>query len=130
MNIALNPILCPYCGCPAVLTDSAVVYGTSYGMIWDCRPCDAYVGVHKNSLHHWPLGTLANRELREWRKRAHRVFDPLWKSGRMKCREAYGIMREMMNLDEEDAHIAMFTVEQCQRLIEICTSIVKESVDG
>lgn len=115
--------ICPYCNGPAKLIDSSIVYGTSYGWIWDCRPCDAYVGVHKDSREHAPLGTLANRELREWRKRAHRVFDPLWKSGRIKRREAYRIMREIMNLDEEDAHIAMFTVEQCKQLIQLLAKL-------
>jgi len=77
-------VICPYCGKNAVLTDSAVVYhGRSYGMIWLCRPCWAYVGTHKNSRKHAPLGRIANAELRDWKKKVHAAFDPLWKDGEM-----------------------------------------------
>jgi hypothetical protein len=43
-------------------------------MIYLCVPCDAYVGTHKNSKDHKPLGFLANRGLREARKAAHLVL--------------------------------------------------------
>ena len=49
--------VCPYCGAVSILTDSKVVYGKSYGMIYLCRnypKCDAYVGVHKRTNE--PLG--------------------------------------------------------------------------
>jgi len=47
-------------------------------MAYYCKEDDAYVGTHKNSRK--SLGTMANKELRERRKKAHRVLDPLWKS--------------------------------------------------
>ena len=94
-------VTCPYCQKPAVLEDSAVVYRwRSYGMIWRCAPCDAYVGTHKNSRQHAPLGRLANKELREWKKAAHRAFDPVWKNcncGRARnggeCPHRVGVLR-------------------------------------
>ena len=55
-------VMCPYCGERAVYTNSKEVYGRSYGMIYLCRPCDAYVGVHDGTAK--PLGRLANAELR------------------------------------------------------------------
>ena len=61
-------ITCDYCGRPAQLTDSAIVYGRSYGLIYYCAPCQAWVGVHKGTTT--PLGRLANHELREWKKAA------------------------------------------------------------
>jgi hypothetical protein len=41
--------LCDYCGQPALYTDSAVVYGRIYGMIYYCPPCHAWVGVHRGT---------------------------------------------------------------------------------
>ena len=57
---------CPYCQSVSVLTDSKVIYGKSYGMVYLCLnypKCDSFVGVHKNSIK--PLGRMANRELRK-----------------------------------------------------------------
>lgn len=109
-------VLCPYCGCEAEFVDSARVYrGKSYGMIYDCRPCDAYVGVHKGTDK--PLGTLANRELRQMRMRAHAAFDPMWKRGTMSRRDAYGWMQRTFGMTAEQAHISRFGVAECERLL-------------
>ena len=41
-------VICNYCGTPADFVDSSVVYhGHSFGMIYLCPRCGAYVGVHK-----------------------------------------------------------------------------------
>lgn len=50
-------ICCDYCGGPTEYVDSSVIYGRSYGMIYLCRPCRAYVGVHRGTNK--PLGRLA-----------------------------------------------------------------------
>lgn len=107
---------CPYCGKPAQLVDSAIVYGgRSYGLIWDCRPCDAYVGVHRGTQT--PLGRLANAELREWKKRAHAYFDQLWKSRKMSRGQAYSHSAKIMGIPKHEAHIGMFDVERCRKLV-------------
>ena len=135
---------CPYCNAPAVLVDSAEVYhGNSYGMIWLCRPCQAWVGVHKGSDK--PLGRLANKELRDWKIRAHAVFDPIWKE-KARRRQAGGVgksgrpggphykpayarisaykwLAEQLGLEREETHIGMFDVETCKRVVEICQPI-------
>lgn len=61
--------ICPYCGKPTEFVDSSVIYGRSYGMIYLCRDCRAYVGVHKGTNQ--ALGRLANAELRDAKKEAH-----------------------------------------------------------
>ena len=112
--------ICPYCGMPATLTDSSAIYkGRDYGKFWICVPCDAYVGCHSDRPGFIPLGTLANKELREWRKAAHDRFDPMWKSGRMTRHEAYTFMAENMGLRSEEAHIGMFDVQKCKKLIQL-----------
>lgn len=126
-------ISCPYCHQPAIFTDSAEVYhGTSYGMVWICRPCNAYVGVHKAGTHRWengvliehtgtePLGTLADAATRKARKQAHAMFDGLWKHGHMNRSAAYAWLQAVTGLPEETCHIAHMNVDQCALVVKHC----------
>lgn len=113
-------VFCPYCGRKAEYVDSKIVYGKSFGKIYLCRQCMAYVGVHKGTDK--PLGRLANAELRYWKRAAHAAFDPMWKYGRFKgFRDvAYGWLAKRMELPMELTHIGMFDVVQCKKVIQIC----------
>ena len=67
------------------------------------------------------FGTLANNELREYRKQAHYWFDKLWqKPTRISTRyKAYGWLAHKMHLKREDTHIAHFEIEQCKQVIKL-----------
>jgi hypothetical protein len=111
-------MLCPYCGAPARWVENKEVYGKNYGksfMMWLCKPCDARVGCHQNTKN--PLGTLANKELRTIRMKAHAAFDPLWKTGRMKRWEAYKWLAEKMGVKE--IHIGESDEETCLKIISL-----------
>lgn len=116
---------CPYCGNDAELTTGYKVYPHRLDLadlkVWACFPCDAWVGTHKNSPTHAPLGRLANAELRRAKMAAHAAFDPWWKSGRMTRREAYQKLANLMSMDPKDAHIGMFDVEQCKTVVLLST---------
>lgn len=116
----MREVYCDYCGRRTEYVDSAAVYGKSYGMIYLCRHCNAYVGVHKGTDK--PLGRLANSELRCWKKAAHNAFDPLWKYGsfRGRRRAAYQWLSERLGLPIEKTHIGMFDVGLCKEAIQIC----------
>ena len=115
----MRNVICPYCNKRAEYTDSKVVYGgKSYGKIYLCKDCNAYVGVHKGTDK--PLGRLADKELRHWKKEAHAAFDPVWQSGQMKRAAAYKWLAEQMNLTINETHIGMFDVEQCKQVVRIC----------
>ena len=123
-------IECPYCNSEAELTSDKAVYGRSYGgMIWLCRPCDAYVGTHKNSKKHAPLGRMANKELREWKMKAHRAFDPLWKRKieKEQCSKSYARNRAYkwlagkMRIDVKYCHIGHFDIEHCKLVVGLCS---------
>ena len=121
----MKEVFCPYCGKCAEFVDCAEVYnGRSYGMIYLCRPCDAYVGCHGNGKGDSPKGRLANAELRRWKIAAHNAFDPLWKFGPFRGRRssAYAWLAEQMGLPKEKTHIGMFDVAECQQVIQICTN--------
>lgn len=114
------PTTCRYCGGPVILTSNAEIYGREYGTgkCYLCRNCNAYVGVHPGTII--PLGTLANKELREMRNKAHNEFDKLWKNKIIKSRyKAYCWLANEMNLKVKETHIGWFEKEQCMRVIEL-----------
>ena len=111
--------ICPYCGGVPVLTDSAEIYnGRSYGPVYLCRKCDAFVGCHDGTVT--PKGRLADRALREAKKQAHEAFDSLWRAGQMKRKEAYAWLSASMGTLPEYTHIGMFDIWQCREVIRLC----------
>lgn len=83
-------------------------------MMYLCRKCDAYVGCHQNTRK--PLGTMANRELREWRMKTHAVIDPLWRSGKMTRRHMYKTLNNTFN---KEIHIGESDIETCKKIIQL-----------
>lgn len=123
--------LCPYCNKPSVYTDSKEIYNSSYGMIYICRPCKAWVGVHKGT--DIALGRLANSELREWKKEAHYYFDKLWrekiKKGMNKSKArgmAYKWLASELGTVPEETHIGWFDVDMCMKVVSICKPYVEK----
>lgn len=110
-----NGSKCPYCGCLTNYVDSSCIYGKSYGMIYLCRPCNAYVGVHRGT--NIALGRLANAELRGLKKDTHAFFDLIWKNGDMKRVEAYKWLSEYLRIPLDFTHIGMFDEERCRAAI-------------
>lgn len=111
--------ICPYCKSPTKLIDSKEVYGTHYGYLWICRPCDAYVGCHPNTKR--SLGRLANKELREVKKLAKEAFNELWKDGYMKRGQAYRWLSKAMELPEDQTHFGMFNIASCYKAWQLTT---------
>jgi hypothetical protein len=124
--VRLKTVICPYCGRQAEYVDSSIIYGLSYGMIYLCRPCDAYVGVHKGTDR--PLGRLADNELRRWKKEAHVNFDRLWKHGNMTRGEAYVWLSRQMDIPVSETHIGMFDVAQCKQVVSIMLNYVRRKL--
>lgn len=134
--LIINGLKCPYCGSKTEYIDSLFVYGKSYGMIYICKPCDAYVGVHKGTDK--ALGRLANKELREAKKQAHYYFDQIAKTDLINTiwdkyipdisnrSKAYLWLSKQLNISLELCHIGMMDVEQCNNVINICKSILNE----
>lgn len=120
----MRQVICDYCGRPAKLVESIMVYQHDHGNIWYCPDCHAWVGVHKATNE--PLGRLADAELRLWKRQAHRAFDPLWRGKEKRTRRwAYEWLAGEMGLPLERAHIGMFDVEQCKQAIKICKEAIK-----
>lgn len=111
--------ICPYCKGETEFVDSSEVYRESHGMIYLCRPCKSWVGIHKDS-ERAALGRLANAELREWKKKAHDAFDPIWKSNLKSREQAYDWLSEKLGVPRHYTHIGFFGVETCKKLVAIC----------
>lgn len=107
---------CPYCGDPARFMTSTEFYGRNYGSnLYVCEPCDARVGTHGKGKT--PLGTLANGQLRNLRMMCHAKIDPAWRKGKMKRRAVYSRLARKMGLSSKEAHIGLFNIVQCRRLL-------------
>lgn len=109
-------MVCPYCKKEAKWCENKEVYGKNYGksyMCYYCKPCDAYVGCHKNTMK--PLGTMANRELREWRKKAHAAIDPWWKNGTM---TRQGVYTALKNYFGKEIHIGECNIDMCKTIVK------------
>lgn len=130
MNEIITGKVCPYCGKPTEFVDSSVIYGRSYGMIYLCRDCRTYVGVHKGTDQ--ALGCLANAELRKAKKEAHFYFDQIAKTNLInKIWKKYIPNTSNRNkaylwLSIQVCHIGMFDVENCKRVVELCKPIIEE----
>lgn len=132
-----DPILsgrvCPYCGGVSEHVDSEVIYGKSFGMVYLCRPCDAYVGTHKE----YPcisLGSLAKKALRDRRRHAHEMMNVLQRrineldhrlAGIPDRKRTYLWLAYQMDIPEEYCHIGMFRDFELNQLQEIFNIIVK-----
>jgi len=111
---------CPYCGAKTKLVHSSIIYGRGrdYGMAYICAnypKCDAYVTCHPGTDN--PCGKLANRWLREARKKAHTAFDNIWRSKAMSRTEAYTKLAQALNIPLREAHIGQFDIPQCQQVV-------------
>jgi len=111
----------------SIFVESTDCYNRDFGMLYLCRKCSAWVGVHEGTDK--AKGRLANAELRHWKRQAHSSFDKIWKRQLLlgipkhKARnEAYAWIAKQMNKDVKDTHIGMFDIEQCKQVIELCDS--------
>jgi len=133
--------VCPYCLNETILANSKEVYGKSYGLIYLCRECRAWVGVHKGTTV--SLGMVANDELRRLKSKAHAVFDKIAKSDLINKlmpkvvylknipivsnrKRAYIWLSKKMRVPYEYCHIGMFDERQCKMVIGISKKALKK----
>lgn len=115
----VNPLPAPErcaCGRPVEIFHHLQVYGREFSdwpWMYRCEPCDASVGMHP--FTNIPLGTLANKALRETRKACKQPFELLWQTGRMDRAAAYGGLARHLRIPVEECHFGWFDAETCQR---------------
>ncbi len=116
--------ICPYCQNEALRVTGKAIYPKREdlhgGTYYQCPPCGAYVGCHPGTDK--PLGNLANATLRALRSRAHGLFDPLWKSGTMKRKEAYQWLAGELGIEFKKCHIGWFDEPRCRAALAVLKS--------
>jgi hypothetical protein len=104
---------CDVCGADAELTQSTA--GGVTKNAWFCPSCIAFVCCHEGTTT--PLGHMALPAVRQLRKQLHEVADPLWREGLMTRDRMYLIMASKLEIDPENAHIAMLSEDQLRTAI-------------
>lgn len=115
------PTCCPYCSGSVELVRNDTIYGRAYGdwpYAYLCRACDAFVGLHPET--DLPLGTLANRELREARKRSKSLWQAITRMKQLNRNDAYRWLAERMGIAKQDCHFGHFDLERCQKAFTVC----------
>lgn len=112
---------CPYCGSPAVLRSADGIYinNPRESMLYVCKnypACDAYVRVHPGTTK--PMGSLANKKLRNLRMEAHRWFDQIYMRGIMSKQDAYRWLSDVLCIPFLDTHIGQMGEYYCSKVIE------------
>lgn len=128
-NIELTPIqlqiingeICPYCKGKAQLINADEIYcEKGLGEVMICRPCQAWVGVHKSGPNAGRAkGRLAKASLRSLKTRIHAEFDRLWSTNEER-KEAYTGLSEHLGLPREFTHIGMFSEKTMGKVLEFC----------
>lgn len=108
-------MICPYCNKEAILQSGKELYPAyerlSSDIFYVCVPCAAWVGTHKQSGV--PLGTLAKKELRAARMRAHDLFAEVMRLKGLKRGELYSLLAKELSIPKGQTHFGMFTLERC-----------------
>lgn len=104
-----------------------VLYGRTFGdwpYIWFCQDCRASVGCHVNTAY--PLGRMADRKTKELRKKAHEVFDRLWKSELVTRDRAYIWLAHELKIDPATCHIAWLSKDQLKLAMQLSNNYFEE----
>ena len=112
---------CPDCGNKLRLKLS------KHGWFYSCETwpaCDCTHGCHQASGK--PLGIPADKETRQWRVKAHKAFDRLWKGRRGQRQKMYYWLAESMGIVDSNGrpnprkcHIGRFNSEQCKQVCKL-----------
>ena len=112
----LFEMMCPDCGANMRLRQS------KFGLFYGCEAYPACKGSHGAYPDGRPRGIPGNKVTRDARILAHRTFDKLWDDSatgysKMTRAAAYRWMQRVMGVTKELAHIGMFNIPMCTKLI-------------
>jgi hypothetical protein len=120
-----NGYQCPYCNNLNDYVDSSVVHQESHGMIYYCKPCQAWVGTHGTSDQ--SLGFVAKLALRKLRIEAAEIARPLIKKKMdqgLVATKAQAAFRNwiaaVLGIDSVECHVAMMDNDRCNLYISEC----------
>lgn len=111
------------------LTDGSEIYPHRKDLyqlpFWKCDECGNFVGCHhKTENRTRPLGCIPTPEIKKARSHIHKILDPLWKSGRFKRSDLYGILSEKLGWKYHTAKIR--SIEEARDIYRIILDIRKQ----
>ena len=120
-GINYSTLRCPYCGSSVIYRSADGIYkdNSKNSMLYVCSKypeCDAYVRTHPNT--NVPMGTLANRRLRELRKEAHKYFNRIYEEGYMTKQDAYRWLSFAISAPMSHTHIGNLGEYYCEVVIK------------
>lgn len=125
------PVKCNCCGSTCVfLVPNEEIYGKSYGdwpYAYFCDDCGAYVGVHPNT--DIPLGTMADKELREARKKAKSAWQSACKMLGLDRAKGYAWLAKQMGIEASECHFGWFDVHRCGVAYRVCSTSKRNNND-
>lgn len=96
------------------------VHGRTYHRwpyLYYCDSCGAYVGIHHGT--DIPQGTMADEELRRWRKKAKVPFEKWRKNKGIGRSKAYSILADKLKIPVNEFHFGWFDLEMCKEVFEV-----------
>lgn len=122
------PTTCPCCGRDGIeLVENWEIYnGRTYGdwpYVYLHRACRAYMGLHPDT--DLPLGTLADKETREARKKGKSYFNRLMKLSGKTRDELYEWLAKSLRIPQSQCHWSWFDAEWADRAGRCCAAKLK-----
>ena len=111
------------CGEHVRLVSNNEVYGRQFGdwpFLYLCDWCGAYVGLHPNT--DIPLGTMADKETREARKRGKSAFFRMVKENDLSRDDGYKWLADELGIPSSECHWGWFDKFRCKEAERICLS--------
>lgn len=96
----------------------------SHLYFWQCPACKGFVGTHKNSPEHKPLGCIPTKELKSARKKLHFYMDRLWKSGNIKRSKLYAEISTYVGYTYHNGETR--SIDECEKVL----NYIKEKYYG
>lgn len=116
------PTACNCCGGAVALVENSEIYnGRSFGdwpYAYLCRGCGAYVGLHP--FTDLPLGTLADKPLRDARNRCKKPFERIWQGGWLSRSSAYRWLALQLGIPVSECHFGLFDAARCEQARLFC----------
>ena len=141
---------CAHCGTPCIETLGIEIWPEAEAelarkVLWRCPTCHARVGSHPDGS---PLGTAADKSLREARIYVHGVLDPLWKTAHLHPayassvkdrkgmaiisktarRRVYRWLADRMAMAFDDTHVAMMDITECRAAYRLLRRLTYDEV--
>lgn len=84
---------------------------------WVCSSCGKCVSCHSGTDR--AMGSVADSNIRDWRRRAHLAFDRIWKDGLLSRERCYRELTHVLGMPADYTHIGVLTTEeQLKKTIE------------